>query len=149
MYHTLFTLFGVSLTSYRASKALAAVVAAIMLGREFRRLGWNPEVATTLVVTSTVVGFLGAKLYYLGKHAANLSMHDFGRFGFTYREPTWRAAAEHRVLQDPHCQQHEKQDQIRCTELFEDRARQRSEAGVAQVDQQRPYSEPDPQPVRH
>lgn len=83
MYHTLFTLFGVSLTSYRASKALAAVVAAIMLGREFRRLGWNPEVATTLVVTSTVVGFLGAKLYYLGEHAANLSMHDFGRSGFT------------------------------------------------------------------
>jgi len=45
VYPTLFTLFGVQLSSYGASKALAALVAALMLRREFRRLGWNPESA--------------------------------------------------------------------------------------------------------
>lgn len=84
MYPTLFTLFGVPLSSYGASKALAALVAALMLRREFRRLGWNPESATTLVIASTVVGFLGAKVYYLGEHAGYLSVHDFGGSGFTW-----------------------------------------------------------------
>jgi len=55
-----------------------------MLRREFRRLGWNPESATTLVIASTVVGFLGAKLYYLSEHPGHLSMHDFGGSGFTW-----------------------------------------------------------------
>jgi len=84
VYPTLFTLFGVQHSSYGASKALAALVAALMLRREFRRLGWNPESATTLVIASTVVGFLGAKLYYLGEHAGHLSMHDSGGSGFTW-----------------------------------------------------------------
>lgn len=84
MYPILFTLFGIPLTSYGVSKALAAAVAAVMLSREFRRLGWNPEIATTLVLSSTLAGFLGAKLYYLGEHAASLSVHDFGGSGFTW-----------------------------------------------------------------
>lgn len=36
------------------------------------------------MIASTVVGFLGAKLYYLGEHAGHLSMHDFGGSGFTW-----------------------------------------------------------------
>jgi phosphatidylglycerol:prolipoprotein diacylglycerol transferase len=84
LYPTLLSVFGVSLTSYGVSKALAALVAAILLGREFRRRGWDPSLATPLVVSSTIAGFLGAKAYYLAEHAHRLTMHDFGGSGFTW-----------------------------------------------------------------
>jgi phosphatidylglycerol:prolipoprotein diacylglycerol transferase len=84
MYPTLFTLFGVPIQSYGVSKALAVMVAIFLLGREFRRLGWDKDVTTSLVVTTTVAGFLGAKLYYLAEHAGSLTLHDFGGSGFTW-----------------------------------------------------------------
>ena len=84
MYPYLITVFGVSLNSYGVSKALAAVVAGLLLSREFRRLGWDHAVVPTLVTFSTVAGFAGAKLYYLAEHAGRLTMHDFGGSGFTW-----------------------------------------------------------------
>ena len=39
----LFDILGFPINSYGVSKALAALVAAYLLGREFRRLGWDPE----------------------------------------------------------------------------------------------------------
>lgn len=73
MYPTLFTLFGMPIQSYGVSKALAAVVAIFLLGRELRRLGWDPNVATNVVVATTVGGFAGAKVYYLAEHADSLN----------------------------------------------------------------------------
>lgn len=84
MYPVLLEVFGISITSYGVSKALAAVAAALLLAREFRRLGWNPELATTLVVATTLVGFLGGKLYYLAEHADRLTVHHLGGAGFTW-----------------------------------------------------------------
>jgi hypothetical protein len=59
LYPVLVEVFGVSITSYGVSKALAALAAAILLVREFRRLGWNPDLAVTLVTATTLLGFLG------------------------------------------------------------------------------------------
>ena len=84
MYPVLFEVFGISITSYGASKALAAFAAAFLLTREFRRLGWSPEPATTLVLATTLVGFLGGKLYYLAEHADQLTVHHLGGAGFTW-----------------------------------------------------------------
>jgi phosphatidylglycerol:prolipoprotein diacylglycerol transferase len=84
MYPVLFEAFGVSVTSYGVSKALAALAAAFLLTREFRRLGWNLDLAATLVIATTVVGFLGGKLYYLAEHADRLTLHHFGGAGFTW-----------------------------------------------------------------
>ena len=84
MYPTLFTLFGVPIQSYGVSKVLAVMAAVFLLGREFRRFGWDRAVATNLVVATTVAGFLGAKLYYLAEHAGSLTLHDFGGSGFTW-----------------------------------------------------------------
>jgi phosphatidylglycerol:prolipoprotein diacylglycerol transferase len=84
MHPTLFHLFGITITSYGASKALAALAAGWLLSREFRRLGWNTAVVTNLVLATTVVGFLGAKLYYLAEHAHDMMSHDFGGSGFTW-----------------------------------------------------------------
>jgi phosphatidylglycerol:prolipoprotein diacylglycerol transferase len=84
MYPTLFEIFGVSIGSYGVSKALAALAAFAVLSREFRRLRWDPDVAATLVVAATIVGFLGGKLYYLAEHLGSLTPHDFGTSGFTW-----------------------------------------------------------------
>ncbi len=84
MYPVLFEIFGLPIRSYGVSKVLAALVAIFLLGREFRRLGWNQKVATNLVVAATLFGFLGGKLYYLAENAGSLSLHDFGGSGFTW-----------------------------------------------------------------
>lgn len=84
MYPVLFEVFGISITSYGASKALAALAAWWLIRREFRRLGWDQQLAADLVLFPTVVGFIGAKLYYLAEHYDRLTMHDFGGSGFTW-----------------------------------------------------------------
>ncbi len=80
----LFEVFGLPIHSYGVSKAAAALVAGYLLVREFRRLGWEPDPAWTIVVTATVVGFAGGKLYFLAEHVGNLSAHSFGPSGFTW-----------------------------------------------------------------
>lgn len=80
----LLELGGLELTSYGASKALAALVAGAMLATELRRRGRDPEHAYSLVLWALFGGFAGAKLYYLAEHAGSLSLHDFGGTGFTW-----------------------------------------------------------------
>jgi phosphatidylglycerol:prolipoprotein diacylglycerol transferase len=79
----LFSLFGLPVNSDGVSKALAAVIAAWLLGRVFARQGLPKTAAHDLVLTSTVWGFLGAKLYYLADHPADLGWHHLGS-GFTW-----------------------------------------------------------------
>ncbi len=80
----LFELGGLELTSYGASKALAALVAWVMLASELRRRGRDPEHAYFLVLWALLGGFAGAKLYYLAEHAGSLSLHELGGTGFTW-----------------------------------------------------------------
>lgn len=80
----LFEVLGFPIHSYGVSKAAAALVAAYLLSREFRRLGWNPDRAWSIALTATVVGFIGGKLYYLAEHVGSLSPHSFGSSGFTW-----------------------------------------------------------------
>lgn len=84
MYPTLIELFGLQISSYGVSKALAALVAAWLLGRAFRRQGWDPELAQTMVLRAALLGFAGAKLYYLLEQLPSLSLHDLGGSGFTW-----------------------------------------------------------------
>jgi phosphatidylglycerol:prolipoprotein diacylglycerol transferase len=80
----LFELFGFSVNSYGVSKAAAAIAAAYLLAREFRRLGWEPEQAWNIVVAATVLGFAGGKLYFLAENIGSLTPHHFGSAGFTW-----------------------------------------------------------------
>lgn len=84
MLPVLFEVFGFPVNSYGLSKALAALSAAYLLGREFRRRGWNPDHAWTMVMVGTVLGFLGAKIYYLLENLQHLTPHLFGGSGFTW-----------------------------------------------------------------
>lgn len=80
----LFEVFGFDINSYGVSKALAALIVGFLLVREFRRLGWDEDRAWTLVLATTILGFLGAKVYYLAEHAESLTSHHFGGTGFTW-----------------------------------------------------------------
>lgn len=80
----LFEIFGLPINSYGVSKALAAIAAAYLLAREFRRLGWDPDRAWNIVLAATVVGFAGGKLYYLAENLGDLTPHRFGSAGFTW-----------------------------------------------------------------
>lgn len=80
----LFELAGLEVTSYGVSKALAALVAGVMLAAELRRLERDPDAAYSLALAGLLGGFAGAKIYYLAEHAGSLSVHDFGGMGFTW-----------------------------------------------------------------
>lgn len=80
----LFEVFGFPINSYGVSKAAAAIAAGLLLAREFRRLGWNPDHAWNLVLAGTVLGFLGAKVYFLAENVDHLTAHHFGPMGFTW-----------------------------------------------------------------
>lgn len=84
MQPVLFELFGFPINSYGVSKAAAAIAAAWLLAREFRRLGWDPDHAWNLVLAATVLGFVGGKLYYLAENLGHLTPHHFGSSGFTW-----------------------------------------------------------------
>lgn len=80
----LFDIFGLSVNSYGVSKAAAALLAGFLLVREFRRLGWDEDHVWTLVLSTTFLGFVGAKVYYLAEHGGSLNLHHFGSSGFTW-----------------------------------------------------------------
>ncbi len=80
----LLELAGLQVTSYGMSKALAALVAGLMIARDLRFRGRDPELAYPLVLVAVVGGLVGAKLYYLAEHAGSVSVHDLGGTGFTW-----------------------------------------------------------------
>lgn len=80
----LFSVLGVPVQSYGVSKALAALVAAWLLGRAFANRGLDRDHAYSLTFAAAIWGFLGGKLYYLGEHARTLTWHDLGGMGFTW-----------------------------------------------------------------
>ena len=84
MQPVLFSVMGFDIQSYGVSKALAALVAAVILARAFDRLGLKRDSAYALVMWATLWGFVGAKIYYLLERMPTLTMHDLGGMGFTW-----------------------------------------------------------------
>ena len=86
MQPVLFSVFGIDVQTYGVSKALAALVAAYLLGRAFERAGLKKDHAHDLVFWATVWGFVGAKVYFLLEQAAvgTVTLHDLGGMGFTW-----------------------------------------------------------------
>ena len=80
----LFSIFGFPVQSYGLSKGVAAVLAAFLLGRAFRRRGLKEDDAVSLVLWATVWGFVGAKIYFLLEHADEITWHHLGGAGFTW-----------------------------------------------------------------
>ncbi len=80
----LFSFLGIHVQSYGLSKALAALLAAWLLGRTFRRAGLKDDDAYSLVIWATIWGFVGGKIYFLLEHTDQLSWHHLGGAGFTW-----------------------------------------------------------------
>ncbi len=80
----LFTVLGFPVQSYGVSKALAALLAAFLLGRAFHRRGLKSDDAHSLVIWATVWGFVGAKVYFLLEHLDEITLHHLGGSGFTW-----------------------------------------------------------------
>ena len=84
MWPVLFEVFGVQVQSYGASKAIAAVVGALLLGRRFLRLGYDKDIAYSLVMWATVWGFVAAKVYFLLDNLDHFELHMLGSSGFVW-----------------------------------------------------------------
>lgn len=84
MWPVLFEVFGVQIQSYGASKALAAIVGAMILGRRFRRLGYDQEIAYSLVMWAAVWGFVAAKVYFVLDNWSHFDLHMLGSSGFVW-----------------------------------------------------------------
>ena len=84
MLPVLFSVFGFDVQSYGVSKALAALVAAVLLARAFERLALSRDSAYSLVMWVTIWGFVGAKVYYLLEQLPNVDAHHLGGVGFTW-----------------------------------------------------------------
>lgn len=84
MWPVLFNVFGVPVSSYGVSKVLAAVVAAILLGRSFERLGYTKASAHSLVLWATAWGFVGAKAYALIDTGTTIGWSTVGGTAFVW-----------------------------------------------------------------
>ena len=78
MWPVLFSFYGIQIQSYGVSKALAALVGAFLLRKAFTRLGYDKDLAYSLVLWATVWGFVAAKIYYLLANLDHLSWHMLG-----------------------------------------------------------------------
>jgi phosphatidylglycerol:prolipoprotein diacylglycerol transferase len=65
MYPILFRLGPLTIYSFGAFMALAALTAAWVVKRELRRNGYNPELASTLVFAAALGGLIGARLLFI------------------------------------------------------------------------------------
>jgi len=65
MYPIIFRLGPLTIYSFGAFMALAALAAAWVVKRELGRSGYNPELASTLVFAAAVGGLLGARLLFI------------------------------------------------------------------------------------
>lgn len=84
MQPVLFSAFGMDVQSYGVSKVLAAVVAALLLGRFFAQQGLSKDDAYHLVFWATVWGFVGGKIYFLLEHTSAITWHHLSGSGFTW-----------------------------------------------------------------
>jgi phosphatidylglycerol:prolipoprotein diacylglycerol transferase len=84
MWPVLFTVFGIPIQSYGMSKGLAAIVAGLILGRSFQRMGLRPATAHWMVFWGTVWGFVGAKAYFVIQNGTSVDAGPSTTSGFVW-----------------------------------------------------------------
>jgi phosphatidylglycerol:prolipoprotein diacylglycerol transferase len=78
----------ITIYSFGLMMALGFIVADFVLGRECRRRGYSPEVATTIVVCGAVAGIVGSRIYDVfdnwGEYMAHPASIIFSGAGFVW-----------------------------------------------------------------
>lgn len=75
---------GLPIGSAVASKVVAALVATLLLAREFGRLGWRPSLAWAFVLRAGVAALVGGTMSFLVERAPGLSRDDLTSPGVTW-----------------------------------------------------------------
>ena len=75
----LFHIGPIPVYSFGAFMALAAIAAALIVQFELKRTGYNPEIASTMVLAAAIGGLVGARLLFIVEN-----WHDFLRSPMSY-----------------------------------------------------------------
>jgi len=75
----LFHIGPIPVYSFGAFMALAAIAAALIVQFELKRTGYNPEIASTMVLAAAIGGLVGARLLFIVEN-----WHDFLRSPMNY-----------------------------------------------------------------
>ena len=59
---------GEPITSFGLFVFLSFMTGGILLNREMKRIGWNPDIAWDVIFAAVVGGIIGAKVYYILLH---------------------------------------------------------------------------------
>jgi len=88
MYPILFQIGPITIYSFGAFMALAALAGAWVVHAELKRNGYNPELASSIVFTAVVAGLLGARLLFIVEEWSNFLQspwdYIFTGAGFTW-----------------------------------------------------------------
>src|SRR5918999_1150533 len=88
MYPVLFQFGPITIYSFGAFMALAALAAALVVHRELKRCGYNPELASTIVFAAAIGGLIGARILFIFEEWENFLVAPL-RYVFTGAGFTW------------------------------------------------------------
>ena len=88
MFPILFRIGGFTVTSYGVMLVVAFIGAGLVVGREFKRRGWDPAAGQDVVLAAMLGGLVGSKLYWAFSQWELLKYDPvgilFSRGGFTF-----------------------------------------------------------------
>jgi phosphatidylglycerol---prolipoprotein diacylglyceryl transferase len=88
MYPILFQIGPITIYSFGAFMALAALAAAWIVHSELKRRGFDPELASTMVFAAAIGGLIGARLLFIVEEWGNF-LHSPMQYIFTGAGFTW------------------------------------------------------------
>ena len=81
MYNDLFTFFGITVHGYGLMIGLGVVGALLMAWHRSKARGLSDDTATSLVLLAVIIGFLGAKVFFVLTHMSDFLRDPLGSLG--------------------------------------------------------------------
>src|SRR3954452_8868024 len=88
MYPILFHIGPITIYSFGAFMALAALAAAWIVHSELKRRGFDPELGSTMVFAAAIGGLIGGRLLFIVEGGGNF-LHSQMQYIFTGAAFTW------------------------------------------------------------
>ena len=81
MYNDLFSVFGLTIHGYGLMTGLGVIGALLMAWKRSKARGLSDDTATSLVLLAVIVGYMGAKLFFVLTHLADFLRDPLGSLG--------------------------------------------------------------------